>query len=563
MAARSANSDLRKDVRTLFELGVVANLTDGQLLDQFLSDRGGKSSADSAFGEIIRRHGPMVYRVCQNILNHSQDTQDAVQATFLILVHKAKSIRQKESIASWLYGTATRVARRARADSIRRRHREDSGGVGELVDHGSGDSRQETWAELHEELARLPEKYRVPLVLCYLEGMTTEVVARQLGCPQGTILCRLSRGRDKLRTRLVRRGISASSAMLVLERFSEPTSAVEMPLELVTATVRAALQLAAEGSVLTVSGLVSARGLVLAEVTLRTMLMTKIKLLGLLLLTGGVLVAAVPMPVAMRPQVRAQQAQATRPVAKPSKNADDRWVKKLPNGAVIELVGISTHPSGPKTWWSPDGSPLSEAPYASGSANTYPGGDEQAREFAIRKDVADRDASLKWVLHESKASASTTNDREGRVIPGLEMIAAALSREKTSCAIGIGVASGPWKVEATCGPGGGCAMGFEKIGIVFSPSHEAEGKATIAVSHSALESAVRIVAIGYDEKIYTPSQSSFLSARGVALQTLEFPLGLKSVKEFQFQTRSYEWAEFKDVPLQPRMIGDYPSEPRR
>jgi len=549
MAVGSSNSSFAKDIRTLFEIGVLANLSDGQLLERFVDARTGNEASEAVFAEIVRRHGPMVHRVCRDILKNPHDTQDAVQATFVVLIRKADSVRSRESIASWLYGTATRVARRASTDAANRRPRERLVAVPEVIEpvHDEG------WSELHEELARLPEKYRVPLVLCYLEGMTTEAAARQLGCPQGTVLCRLSRGRERLRSRLVRRGLTASSALLALGRFSE-ARAVAMPAGLVGSTVRAALRFAADGSAAIGAGVVSARGLALAEGTLRTMLMTKIKLLGVLLLAGGTLAVVVPMTQSTKAQQPPPAQDQSRPEArKPKPKVDDRWVKKLPSGAVVELVGISNQPSGPTKWWTPGGKPLSVAPYASGGASTNARTNEQAREFAVRlKEIPNQPMDVKWKFSPSGSfSVGNPVDQAGRIIPGMKMIAMTLPGNLAECVIEFGVAAGPWKVEASCGPGGEAAMGFEKIGIIFGRSYEIGGHSVIAVSHNTLNEAVRVVAIDVEGKEHTPGSTSYLSTRDIAQQTLEFPLALKSIKEFQFQTRPYEWAEFKDVPLQP------------
>jgi RNA polymerase sigma factor (sigma-70 family) len=571
MAVGSSNPDLAKDVQALFSVGVVANLSDGRLLERFASGPDGDRAAEAAFTELVRRHGPMVHRVCRNILNDPHDAHDATQATFLVLVRKAGSIRSRDSIAGWLHGTALRVARHARADAARRRLHERSGAVSEVVEPDP--SGQEGWPELHEELARLPEKYRVPLVLCYLQGMTTEVAARQLGCPQGTILCRLSRGRERLRNRLIRRGLTASAALLALKQSPEVSGALTAGLA--TATARAALQFTTGSSAATASGMVSARGLALARDVLRTILMTKIKLLSAVVLAGTAI--AVAAPSFSTTQAQQSPLPETRPEAKVAKKVDNRWVKKLPSGAVVELVGISTHPTGPKTWWSPDGARLSESPYASGGGELFPSANQQAREFAVRlkdgpdrqaepvpvpiqtptptvrlKDGSDRQAESTWKIQPSGSSGSgSPRDQAGRQIPGMKMIAMTFPSDLVSCTVGFGLAAGPWKAEARCGPEGEAAMGLEKLGVIFGKSQEIRGRVAISVSFNALDQAVRIVAIDVNDNTHTAGRTTSLSAHDVAQQTLEFQLPLGSIKEFQFQTRPYEWAEFINVPLQP------------
>ena len=191
----------------------VETLTDEQLLDWFLNRDDG--SAEAAFRAIVLRHGPMVLGVCRHILNQLQDAEDAFQATFLVLARKAGSIRDRRVLARWLYEVAYRIAMRARTNGVRRRTHERQGG--EMAATVTNDNHG--WVELrpvlHEEVNRLPEKYRLPVILCYLEGKTNEEVAEQLKWPVGTVKGRLSRARDLLRSRLSRRGLALSAAFLV------------------------------------------------------------------------------------------------------------------------------------------------------------------------------------------------------------------------------------------------------------------------------------------------------------------------------------------------------------
>jgi RNA polymerase sigma factor (sigma-70 family) len=188
-------------------------LDDEQLLERFLNRDDG--SAEAAFRAIVVRHGPMVLGVCRHILNQLQDAEDAFQATFLVLARKAGSIRDRRVLARWLYEVAYRIAMRARTNGVRRRTHERQGG--EMAATVSMDNHG--WIELrpvlHEEINRLPEKYRVPVILCYLEGKTNEEVAELLKWPVGTVKGRLSRARDLLRSRLSRRGLALMAVFLV------------------------------------------------------------------------------------------------------------------------------------------------------------------------------------------------------------------------------------------------------------------------------------------------------------------------------------------------------------
>src|SRR5262249_54173146 len=170
-------------------------------LEQFVARRD-----EAAFAALLRRHGPMVWGVCRRLLLHPQDAEDAFQVTFLILARKAAAIGQRKLLANWLFGVARRSALKMRALRTRRARRAQL--CADPPDHPMkletpGDDFR---AVLDEELARLPAKYRLPLLLCGLEGMTHAEAARHLHWPIGTVAGRLSRGRELLRSRLVRRG---------------------------------------------------------------------------------------------------------------------------------------------------------------------------------------------------------------------------------------------------------------------------------------------------------------------------------------------------------------------
>jgi RNA polymerase sigma factor (sigma-70 family) len=196
-----------------------AGLTDGQLLECFLS-RGD----EDAFAALVRRHGPMVWGVCRRVLRSHHHAEDAFQATFLVLVRKAPSVVPREMVANWLYGVARQTALKERALASRRGERErPAAEMPEPAVEEQGLSR-EAQSLIDDELSRLPEKYRAPVVLCDLEGKTRKEDARQLGWPEGTVAGRLARARTLLATRLSRRGLALPVAALAA--VSAPTSAV-------------------------------------------------------------------------------------------------------------------------------------------------------------------------------------------------------------------------------------------------------------------------------------------------------------------------------------------------
>jgi RNA polymerase sigma factor (sigma-70 family) len=221
----------------------------------------------------------MVLRVCYQVLGDSHDAQDAFQATFLILARKARSVRKYDSVASWLYGVADRVARRIRAEAARRRVHERRRSEMTTLESSVEQARSEAWPELHEEVASLPEKLRVPIVLCYLEGLTAEAAAQQLGCPRGTILSRLSRARERLRERLTRRGVSFSNSLPLYAMKST------VPDGLFHSTVQAATRIT-EGK--TAVGTVPASVAALTEGVLRMMSRVRlIRVVGAILAIGA------------------------------------------------------------------------------------------------------------------------------------------------------------------------------------------------------------------------------------------------------------------------------------
>lgn len=231
--------------------------TDGQLLRRFVAEQD-----QAAFEELVRRHGPMVLQVCQRVLRHLQDAEDAFQATFVVLARKAPGLVGMESVGGWLHGVAWRVAMNARKLRGRRPIVTATPSAGSVPSDPPAARLLDADENglLDEELARLPEQYRTPIVLCHLQGKSTEEAAGQLGWPCGTVKTRLSRGRKLLRERLTRRGVTLGVAGVAGLMGAQPTAAVAAGL--LRATVQGAVRLAAGAQ--TAPGLISAPALELA-----------------------------------------------------------------------------------------------------------------------------------------------------------------------------------------------------------------------------------------------------------------------------------------------------------
>ena len=255
---------LRKAVDHLRACVTPPGLTDAQLLNRFLSERD-----ESAFATLVRRHGAMVLGVCRRILRDAHDSEDAFQATFLVLAQKARSVLNTDALASWLYTVAYRIALEGRKRNARRRQRER---VVDVMPHPQMKSEEAAdWRPLLDyELNRLPEKLRSAVVLCDLEGRTRKEVARQLGVPEGTLSSRLASARRLLAERLGRRGISLSGGALAVAMSA--TASAGVPATLVGSTARFAALVAA-GQLTMVSSSV----VLLMKGALKSMLIAKLK----------------------------------------------------------------------------------------------------------------------------------------------------------------------------------------------------------------------------------------------------------------------------------------------
>jgi RNA polymerase sigma factor (sigma-70 family) len=349
--------DVIQQIRHLAEGGRASPFTDQQLLERFLSRRD-----EAAFAALVRRHGPMILGLCRRLLQHVQDAEDVFQASFLVLARKAASIRKQESVGSWLYGVAYRLAKKTKVEAAKRRartHPSPLGGERTGV-RGRGRIRSQSdplaeisWREvctaLDEELARLPDRWRAPLVLCYLESKTQDEALQQLGWSKSTFRRRLEEGRKKLCSRLTRRGITLSAGLwATLLSDQGASAAILSPLS--QSTVQAAIafaagEIAAGGTAVTP---VSAQVALLAKEGLKVTAMSKMKVVALL---GMVIVLTTGIGLAAHQALKANQGNGEpkelfalpdepRPQPKPEKGNEarvDRYGDPLPEGAMARL----------------------------------------------------------------------------------------------------------------------------------------------------------------------------------------------------------------------------------
>ncbi|MFO0958792.1 MAG: sigma-70 family RNA polymerase sigma factor [Isosphaeraceae bacterium] len=280
-------ADVIRGFRAIFEGGLSAGLSDGELLDRAISGPG--PTAELAFEALVERHGPMVLRACRQVLGDPHDAHDAFQSTFLVLARKAGAIREKDSVASWLHGVALRVASSSRADLARRRKHERIR-AGFAPSWYSPRDPEDLGAVIHEEIGRLPGRYREAAVLCYLEGKSHEEAAGLMRCPVGTVKSRLAGARERLRGRLVRRGFApASGAVATLLAAESASAAAPLPAFWVETTSEAALRFAAGSWAAGLAGTVPGQAAALANGVLRTMILNQLKVA---VVTGGALLAA-------------------------------------------------------------------------------------------------------------------------------------------------------------------------------------------------------------------------------------------------------------------------------
>ena len=337
-------------IRTLFEVGTAGVLTDGQLLERFASQA--NEAAEAAFAALVARHGPMVWCVCRGVLGDAHDAEDAFQATFLVLAKRAGSIRDPDLLGNWLYGVARRTAQKAKARRTRWMGRTEgdatmSSIAGDTVLAEIRPIQSEESAALHEEVDRLPHRLRVPIVLCYLEGLTHAEAARRLRWPIGTVRSRMARARGLLRSRLARRGLAYAGVVIATE--TSRAVMAEVPRALAAQTTRSAIGVAAGAA----TGFVSTPVATLVTDVLKAMFTSQLKRTAVTLLAAACLAAGVEMIAASalqaEPSNKQTSALATR-AAEEQQTQRDRDQEAAPPAdkaeAKMTVIGAVLDPAG-------------------------------------------------------------------------------------------------------------------------------------------------------------------------------------------------------------------------
>jgi len=339
-------------IESLFEGGSVTGLSDRQLLERFNGRR--DAAGETAFAALVTRHGPMVLHVCRQLLGDVHHAEDAFQAVFLVLARKAGSIQNPDLLGNWLYGVALRTAKKAKVQLAHRRKNEEGGsmrrpgsgaGASIMVESTVPPAEQPVLAReeveaLHDEIARLPRSFRLPVVLCYFEGLTLDEVARRLRWPAGTVRSRLARARDKLRRGLTRRGVALPAAVLATALGTKSASAHISSL-LCDTTTKAAIHFAAGQAAREV---VSTSAAALAQEVLRAMFFTKLKLTVLTLIVLGSVATGVGYlthSLAMKDEPKPVQAGRQQPAAK-----TDEPNRAAPAPGRMTLIGRVLDPAG-------------------------------------------------------------------------------------------------------------------------------------------------------------------------------------------------------------------------
>jgi RNA polymerase sigma factor (sigma-70 family) len=313
-----------RHIRRLTVADSTRNLTDAELLGRVAS-----RCEEQAFTALVQRHGPLVWSVCRHVLRHHQDAEDAFQATFLVLVRKARSIRKAEALASWLHGAAYRTALRAKRDAAIRQVHERRGRSMPVEQPLPASALREALALVDEEIQRLPPRERAVFVHCCLEGRSRAEAAEQLGWKEGTVCGTLARARKRLQDRLSRRGVTLSAALGALALTQQTEGAA--PVGLTRTTIEAARRFAAAPSIA-----VPGRILALTDGAAKELVFSRARAASVLVLATVLVAAGTGLAIAHR-LVQDGGSAVDKPAAESRQPRTDVHGDPLPPGSVARL----------------------------------------------------------------------------------------------------------------------------------------------------------------------------------------------------------------------------------
>ena len=536
-----------RQLRALFAAGTATGLSDSELLERYTTKRAesadAATAAEMAFAALVDRHGAMVWGVCHRVLGDAHEAEDAFQATFLVLVRKARTVRVDGSLGRWLYGVAHRVARRARSEAQRRGSSIDQT-LATSTDDPVGDVElRDLRSAVGDELDRLPAKYRCPVELCHLQGLTYDQAARQLNWPVATVKSRLTKGRLRLRERLTRRGLAPAAVGVAMALTTEARAAI--PQELVRSTVRAATSCA--------TGVFPAAVIDLTEGVLKMMMWEKLKFAAAgILVAAGLTAGALARQAPKNRVLGLQQPQATaQSVEKPKgkAEADPRWVKRLPSGATIEVIGISPHPSGADTWWRPDGTPLQQSPCDRSDTRISSDGNVVFRAVVVRVTNVPEGADENWWINEANGGSGGPARRAGQPVPGLEEVVTEFPTGLSTCTVLFKVAAGPWHTIQTWGKNPGALASRDGPSFIFGDVIATKTGSTLSVTHNIQDMSFQLVAVDRDGKEHPAAIRSGSGVKDFQQMVGEFDLSPDQIKEFRVQTRPFEGVEVPGIAL--------------
>jgi RNA polymerase sigma factor (sigma-70 family) len=545
MRTRRPGGALRQ-LRALFQAGTATGLTDGELLEQYTARRAesaeAAAAAEMAFAALMNRHGAMVWGVCCRVLGNCHEAEDAFQATFLVLVRKAGSVRVDGSLGRWLYAVAHRVALRARSQGEQRRSE-----IGRMPPQSPNDPAGEVELRdlrtiIGEELDGLPAKYRCPVELCHLQGLTYDEAARQLNWPVATVKNRLTKGRLRLRARLTQRGLAPSAVAAGVATAFAGEARAAVPRGLVQSTARAATA-PASGFPAAVTELTSG--------VLKMMMWEKLRLVAVgVLVAAGLSAQALSKP----PSGGSRAARTSQTAARPAGEAEEkevtdrRWTRTLPSGATVEVIGVSSVPSGPDTWWRPDGTPLHRAP-RDPTEQEAKADDVTQKVFVVRVSRIPREADHEWSIAEARGAAQGPTKRDGKRVPGLFETIATLPADARNCTVRFKVAAGPWITIRSTGKYTGCGRTKDEASYIFGDATATATGMSLSVTHNIQNQFVRLVAVDVADSEHPGVTQSTMDVTVFRQVKFDFDQHLEQIKEFRLESRPYEQVEIPNIAI--------------